>query len=168
MGFFDLFKSKTTSVEPLKNDISDFFKIDICDIFKYNPVFEGTELNSAGSRIDKYSLRFKELEMNMFFEVEIIKFQSGEYNLNFKGNTNIISEEAKEFIKFVFQQFGYDDNGKGNITSSDYQDAQNEMFDRWWHHNGIWMTNVAERNISLSLSETITCPKCGTRFKMEE
>lgn len=168
MGFFDLFRSKPIPVKSTKNAVSDFFKIDICDIFKYNPVFEGTEQNSVGSQIDKYSLRFKELEMNMFFEVEITKFQSGEYNLNFKGNTNIISDEAKEFIKFAFQQFGYDDSGKGIIVSSDYDDARNEMFDRWWHYNGIWMTNVAERNISLFLSETITCPKCGTKFKMEE
>ena len=82
MGIFN-FLSK-------KNELKDFFKIDIENIFKYNPQFSHSEKTESGNEVQHYNLQLKELELELFYEIEILKVGENEFNLVFKGKNNTI------------------------------------------------------------------------------
>lgn len=149
MGVFDLFKGKSNPDKLSKNDISDFFKIDINNIFKYDPVYLHTEINVCGSEVKHYRLYLKEIELGLFGGIEIIETGENEYNIVFEGVNNTLTKELKEFIKFCSDKFGVDSNGYGEIHSLDYTYIDKNLFSRMW--DDVWIDNNSSENISMTL-----------------
>ena len=139
MGIFN-FLSK-------KNKLKDFFKIDIENIFKYNPQFSHSEKNKSGNEVQYYNLQLKELELELFYEIEILKGGENEFSLVFKGKNNTITKDLKDLINFCHKKYGSDSMGNGIIVDSDLVDAKNHLFFRLWdevminnHGDNIGMT----------------------------
>ena len=156
MGLFDFFKKKR-DVEPQqpikeKIEISDFFKIDINNIFQYNPEYIKSDISMSGNEIKHYKLRLKELELGLFYEIEIILTSEDNYNLIFKGRNNIITNELKNFIEFYTSKYGLDDLGYGNIENTDYNNLAHRVFSRMWGGN-LWIDNMnlEERGINMTI-----------------
>ena len=108
MGLFDFFKSTK------KQSIEDFFKIDIHDIFKYNPEYLGEEVNDFGTILKKHRLVLDSPELEIFNELEIFEFGNNSHNLIFKSNRSVLSKELREFIKFCTNKFGLDSSKEGS------------------------------------------------------
>lgn len=142
MGFWNLFKCKSLQEEKTKNDISDFFKIDINNIFQYNPEYKYSETSVTGNEVKHYNLRLMELEMGIFYEIEILEVGENELNLVFKGRNNSLTEDLKSFIDFCASKFGLDNMGYGSIEESDYTNIQMNTFSRMWKH--VWIDNISQ------------------------
>lgn len=142
MGFWNLFKCKSSQEEKPKNDISDFFKIDINNIFQYNPEYKYSETSVTGNEVKHYNLRLMKLEMGIFYEIEILEVGENELNLVFKGRNNSLTEDLKSFIEFCASKFGLDNMGYGSIEESDYTNIQMNTFSRMWKH--VWIDNISQ------------------------
>lgn len=66
-------KEESIPLESKKEQLEDFFKIDIKDIFKYCPEYTHTEISATGNEMKHYRLRLKELELGIFFDMEILQ-----------------------------------------------------------------------------------------------
>lgn len=147
MGFFDLFRKKQIVIEDSKNDISDFFKVDINNLFKYSPVYSHSETTSFGNEVKHYNLKLKELELGLFFEIEVIKVGENEYNIVLKGIKNEMTSNLSKFISFCTKKYGLDMNGNGVVTKSEYEDIKDNVFSRMW--NKVWIGNMTSDNIEM-------------------
>ena len=147
MGLFsNIFgKKESKPSEPKKERLEDFFKIDIRDIFKYEPKYsyekevDGIKkISEDGEVLDEnvkekhYDLRLKELELGTFYKVEILQSYKDSYILKFEGRNEMITNELYEFINFCFEKYGYDDMGNGKITTDDFQLFVINRFGRFW------------------------------------
>lgn len=164
MGLFDFFRKGNKENETKqyfsspKTCISDFFSVDINNLYSYNPVLINKEISFTGNEVEYYSLRLKQLELNLFYEIEIVKVASNECNITFKGKSNIVSEELKQFISFYVKEHGLDNSGDGEITNNDILSAQSHRFSRMW--NNLFVDNIAKDTIELSIF--------GVTFKKED
>lgn len=149
MGFFDLFKKKQILVEDSKNEISDFFKVDINNLFQYSPVYSHSETSSLGNEVKHYNLKLKELELGIFLEIEIIKVGENECNLIFKGVRNEMTSDLSEFISFCTKKYGLDMSGNGVITETEYEDIKHNVFSRMW--DKVWIDNMTSNNIIMTI-----------------
>ncbi|WP_018669501.1 hypothetical protein [Bacteroides gallinarum] len=149
MGFLDMFKSKPEREEQVKNDIADFFHIDINNLFQYSPTYSHSEENIAGKEVRHYKLRLKELELGVFYELKIIEVGENELNVSFIGRSSILTDELKEFINFCANCYGLDNSGYGRIENKDYLDVERKLFSRMW--NKIWITNLATDNDNMEM-----------------
>ena len=135
------------------NLIEDFFKIDIRDIFKYQPKFLYEKENECIKKlneeikeekckvIDKhYDLRLKELELGTFYKIEITQSHDDSYWLTFEGRDYRLTKELHDFINFCFDKYGYDDLGNGIITSEDFILISSNRFVRMW--DDVYLTNI--------------------------
>lgn len=135
------------------NQIEDFFKIDIRDIFKYQPKFLYEKENECIKKlneeikegeykvIDKhYDLRLKELELGTFYKIEIIQSHDDSYWLKFEGKDYMLTNELHDFVNFCFDKYGYDDLGNGIITSEDFILISSNRFVRMW--DDVYLTNI--------------------------
>ena len=137
MGIFDCFFEKdevrpaetTTSA---KNEVEDFFKIDLKNIMKYKPAFLRSEINIVGREVKYYTLRLKELELGLFYELEIVEVMEGEYNITFKGRSNTITKGLSDFLNFYTNKYGLDETGLGKIEQADYYCLDTHSFSRIW------------------------------------
>lgn len=147
MGLFsNIFgKKESKPSEPKKERMEDFFKIDIRDIFKYEPKFsyekENEYIKELNEKIGEegykvidrhYDLRLKELELGAFYKIEILQSHKDSYILKFEGKDGTLTGGLYEFVNFCFEKYGYDDMGKGNITCDDFQMAAINRFTRFW------------------------------------
>ena len=133
------------------NSIDDFFKIDIRDIFKYHPKFsyekeneyikkvngeierDGYKVEDNYKVIDKYyDLRLEELELGTFYKIEILQSHNDSYWLTFEGRDNMLTQELYDFVNFCFEEYGFDDMGKGKIEESDWALIASNRFIRMW------------------------------------
>ena len=142
MGIFN-FLSK-------KNELKDFFKIDIENIFKYNPQFSHSEKTESGNEVQHYNLQLKELELELFYEIEILKVGENEFNLVFKGKNNTITKDLKALVNFCYKKYGSDSMGNGIIVDSDLADAKNHLFLRLWGEVMI-SNHYGDNNIGMTL-----------------
>lgn len=150
MGLFDIFKNKSEKEKQKKNNISDFFHIDINNIFQYNPTYSHSENNVLGREIKHYKLRLKELELGIFYELNIIEVGENQLNVSFVGRSNILTNELKELVIFCADCYGLDNSGYGKIESKDYSDVERNLFSRMW--NKIWVTNLATHNNKMEIT----------------
>ena len=154
MGLFDFLKRDANSQQPIKEkiEISDFFNIDINNIFQYNPEYIKSDISISGNEIKHYKLRLKELELGLFYEIEIILTSENKYNLIFKGRNNTITNELKKFVEFYTSKHGLDDFGNGNIENADYNNLARHIFSRMWGGN-LWIDNMdlEERGINMTI-----------------
>lgn len=148
-------KGTTSTTELLRdyNEIEDFFKIDIRDIFKYEPKFSYEneneyikKLNEKNGEegykvIDKhYDLKLKELELGTFYKIEILQNHDDSYWLIFEGKDYMLTQELYDFVNFCFNKYGYDDLGNGIITTEDWILISSNKFIRIW--DDIYLTNI--------------------------
>lgn len=118
--------------DPKKERLEDFFKIDIRDIFKYEPVYLGTQISVTGNEVKRYALRLKEFELGLFNEVEILQVACNEFSLVLKSDENRITPEFAVFLKFYTSKNGLDESGNGCIEQSDYRNLDMHAFSRTW------------------------------------
>lgn len=145
-------RKKKTNIPMSKNpkqNIEDFFKIDIHNLFEYNPEYIGTSTSVTGNEVTHYKLRLKELELGQFFEIEMIEPAAGEFNLIFKGRNNILTKEIEEFVAFCTNLYGLDDLGYGRIEDTDKIQASRNVFSRMW--KDIWIGNMAAEKLEMTL-----------------
>lgn len=131
-----------------KEDMRDFFKIDIYDIFKYKPLPEEDTVvgkDAAG----RYNFKLKELELDTFYKVKINKLSAKQYSLTFTSNVNEIRESLIEFIDFCLQLYGSDFMNKGHVSDDDYRDLAMGVFSRMWY--GILEVNNLDFRMSLTI-----------------
>lgn len=145
MGFLSFLKSDK------KEKVEDFFKIDIHDIYKYNPEYLGEEVNDFGTILKKYRLVLDRPELGIFDKLEINGFDNNSHNLIFKSNKNVLSKELREFIKFCTNKFGLDSSKEGEITNKDLNYIRQGIFSRMWTKNNVWVDNNSNRKILLTL-----------------
>lgn len=120
MGLFDFFfKSGTSQPAKVKRDIYDFFSVDVRDIFKYNPTFQGAQINAAGSAINNFVLKLAPLELQMFSSLDIILHPDNEKTLVFRCQSPTLSKPCIEFVNFYANVYGPDLLGQGKITDRD-------------------------------------------------
>ena len=152
--FSNLFRKKESKPsEPKRERLEDFFKIDIRDVFKYGPKYSSTEISMTGNEVKHYNLRLKELELDLFFEIEILQVADNEFTLIFKGKENKITTELSNFIDFYIDKFGLDEMGCGKIEQSDYDNIQKHIFSRMWKKLMIDNNeyNASNGNIEMTL-----------------
>ncbi len=130
-----------------KDDISSLFKINIYDIFKYDPKLI-SNITIQGKSAEKYSYKLPDLELGTFYRVDIIKYNDGAYELIFVSNINEVRKELKEFIDFCVNKYGKDFMNKGEIVKEDYRDLPLGVFSRVWH-NRLRLENL---NYTISLT----------------
>lgn len=106
-----------TSVDSnkVKEEVGDFFKIDIHRILQNPDVKETEEKN-------RYELRLKEYELGIFYKVEIIKFDDNVANMHFTGvrGKDKATPELVELVNFYANKNGFDENGLGKADLSEY------------------------------------------------
>ncbi|GEM_PF-1038902 len=145
MGFLSFLKSDK------KEKVEDFFKIDIHDIYKYNPEYLGEEVNDFGTILKKYRLVLDRPELGIFDKLEINGFDNNSHNLIFKSNKNVLSKELREFIKFCTNKFGLDSSKEGEITNKDLNYIRQGIFSRMWTENKVWIDNNSNGEMLLTL-----------------
>ena len=150
MGLFNLFKSKPKQQEELlkdndKNEISDFFKIDINNIMSYKPEFISSSKNTTGYDVKKYLLNLPQPELSIFNKLEILDVSKENYNLIFKSSIKTMSKGLIEFVNFCVDKFGIDMSGEGKIHAPI---SYGDQFTRMWN-NGIMIDNTEGFSIIL-------------------
>lgn len=118
-----------------KEDIGDFFTINIHDIFKHNPKPIGERKGNNGKPVNVFELKFPELELDTFFKVNILQNEDQRYDLEFISNINEIRDNMKEFIDFARKTFGLDFMNKGAVNENDSRDTALGVFSRIWYNN---------------------------------
>ena len=109
MGFFS--KKKTSILEFLSADLKS---IDI-DTFE----FLGYETNVSGTEFKKYK-KIIPKELNLFNEMEIIVFPSGQKNVFYKGSFADINFSAlKDFVNDLTSIYGKDFISSGKMDNSE-------------------------------------------------
>lgn len=116
------------------NDISDFFYIDIHNIFQYKPKYSHTETAKFGNEVKHYILRLNRLELGLFFEIEILEVAENELNFIFKGRSNSITPDLERFIKFYVDKNGLDNSGMGEIEQNEILNLPRHFFSRFWNN----------------------------------
>lgn len=132
--------------------IEDFFKIDLNDIMKYNPTFTHSDVNSVGSEVKHYNLRLKELELGIFYDLEILEVAKGECNIIFHGKSNILTKELSEFLSFYTRKYGLDEMGYGDIEQTDYHYINSHLFSRMWKNLMIDNNSLNGSNGNIEMS----------------
>lgn len=115
-----------------KENVEDFFKVNLDNIMGYNPTFTHSEINVVGFEVKHYNLRLKELELGLFYELDIAEVGEGEYNITFKGRNNSLTKELSDFLDFYTNKYGLDEMGCGKIEQSDYHYINSHLFNRMW------------------------------------
>lgn len=145
-------EEQTISVRSNNNSIDDFFKIDLNDIMKYNPTFTNSTVNAIGMEVKCYTLRLKELELGLFYELDIKEVDKGEYNITFKGISNVITKELLNLIDFYTTKYGLDEMGYGKIEQSDYHYLDSHLFSRMWRNLMIDNNSMNESNGNIEMT----------------
>ncbi len=138
--------TKTTlfKLKNKKENIADFFKIDIYNIFKYDLV-----LTHQSTSNELYTLHLKDIELDTFNHIDVNKYGNGSYDLIFKSKTNYIGIELKQFIDFCIEKLGSDFMNKKSITEDDQRDATLGVFSR------LWYNKIKIENLDFTISLTI-------------
>lgn len=132
-----------------KEDIADFFTVNIYDIFKYDPKSVRKGRGSDGCPIEIFELELPELELSTFFKVEILQYENKQYDLVFISNIDEIRDDLRSFIDFSCKAFGLDFMKKGSIGANDLRDAALGVFSR------IWYNKVRIENTSFTIALTL-------------
>lgn len=143
--------SSATELTDGYNQIEDFFNIDIRDIFKYNPEYTHTELSATGNEVKHYRLRLKQLELGIFYELDILKVGENECNITFKGRSNAIAHELARFLEFYTDKYGLDEMGCGKVDYSDYSLLESHLFSRMWKNLMIDNNSINESNGNIEM-----------------
>jgi hypothetical protein len=142
-------KEKEKEKEKEEEDVADFFTVNIYDIFKYEPVSIRKDKGANGRPAEIFELELPELELSVFFKVEIHLYENKCYDLVFISRTNEASDRLKQFIDFSGKVFGPDFMQKGSFNANDLRDAALGVFSR------IWYNNVRIENTSFTLALTL-------------
>jgi hypothetical protein len=132
-----------------KEDVADFFTVNIYDIFKYGPEPVRKGKGANGHPVEIFELELPELELSAFFKVEIHQYENKKYDLVFISNTNEAGDRLKQFIDFSGKAFGPDFMQKGSFNANDLRDAALGVFSR------IWYNKVRIENTSFTLTLTL-------------
>jgi hypothetical protein len=130
-----------------KEDACDFFSVDIYNIFKHKPELLEKGEDAEGRPVEKYTLELKPLELAVFHRVNVIKYETGHYDLCFSSKTNKVSEELKEFINYCANVLGLDFMQKGVFSNTeDVRDIRLGVFSR------VWRREIRIENIYFTLT----------------
>lgn len=139
--------AKTGRKKP--TELSDFFKTDICDIFRYSPTLEEDSINEVGQHVMRYSLRLQDYELGTFYDATIHRFDDGRYNLMLEGRDGYLNRQIVDFVNFCASQYGIDRDGNREVTHGDHEKAEKGLFSRWW--DGVIIDN-ANPNMRMNLT----------------
>jgi hypothetical protein len=120
--------------ENKKEDIADFFTINIYDIFQYDPKPVRKGKGANGCPVEIFEVTLSEPELSTFFKVEILQYENKQYDLVFISKINEIKDDLKEFIDFSCEAFGPDFMNKGSFHANDLRDAVLGVFSRIWYN----------------------------------
>lgn len=149
MGIFDFLFNKDDEKIKEKDKIEDFFKIDIHELFRYDPVYKKTETSITGNKVDYYEIKLRALELNQFTNIELIEVAENQFNIIFKGINNYITKDMEEFIDLCTKMYGYDRFGNGVVSKFDHNKASQQSFLRWW--DNVWIGNMVCDTMELKL-----------------
>jgi|GEM_PF-2954815 len=142
-------QTPATKKKKEKESIGDFFTIDIYNIFRYE-VKQVTDYPYLYRMpVEVYSFKPRDLELSTFFRVDVVKFESGNYDLIFRSNINEIREDLKTFVDFCITYLGPDFMNKGSIDEKDVRDASLGVFSR------IWYNKMRIENLDFTITLTI-------------
>ena len=122
-------------VKTEKEDINDFFSLDIYDVFQYEPKHVGKDKGVYGNPVELFSLQLPELQLSTFHAVKILRYSNGHYDLVFDSATSEINDVLRELVDFCSNTFGVDFMRKGSINDKDLCDARLGAFSRIWHES---------------------------------
>jgi hypothetical protein len=120
--------------EKEKEDMADFFTINIYDIFQYDPKPVKKGKGTNGRPVEIFEVLLPEPELSTFFKVEILQYENKHYDLVFISRTNEVRDDLKEFIRFSCEVFGPDFMNKGSFNANDLRDAALGVFSRIWYN----------------------------------
>lgn len=135
-----------------KENVEDFFKITLKEIMDYQPTFTHSEVNAVGREVKHYNLRLKELELGLFYELDIAEVGEREYNITFKGRNNSITKELSDFLEFYTNKYGLDEMGYGKIEQTDYHYIGSHLFSRMWKNLIIDNNSMNENNGNIEMT----------------
>jgi hypothetical protein len=132
-----------------KDDISDFFDVDICNIFKHEPEPADSKGAAGGEPVSKYVLGLTKPELSVFNRVDIFLHAGGSYDLHFTGNSETISDDLIAFVNYCAGKLGPDFMQKKAFSENDARDMWLGVFSR------IWNGRMRIENIHFTLSLTL-------------
>ncbi|MDR1918526.1 MAG: hypothetical protein LBQ65_02635 [Tannerellaceae bacterium] len=129
-----------------KDDACDFFTIDIYHIFKHEPEFVEKYEDDYGQTVEKYTLKLNTLELSVFNQVNILRYENGDYDLLFTSNSNVVSSELKDFVAYCADVLGPDFMQKRQFNDEDVRDLRLGIFSR------VWRREIRIENVYFTLS----------------
>jgi hypothetical protein len=138
-----------------KDDIDDFFHVNIRNIFKHEPEFVEKYNDGNGKVVEKYMLGLQKPELSSFNQINILRYENGNYDLFFTGQTEVISEDMIDFVNYCADVLGDDFMRKKSFSEKDIRDMNLGVFSRIWHDR------VRIENIYYTLTLTLynICPQ---------
>lgn len=147
MGIFNMF-NKEDKVAKKDYSIFDEFSIDIRNLNKEDFIDLDEEINSAGSKIVRYSYSLPLKELELFDSLEFIEFESGERNVFFKAF--IQNMDATPLINLINRlHLAY---GKDLLGNEKFEDSEINSIQRLIWTGRLW--DKAKPSITIS-QETV-------------
>jgi hypothetical protein len=133
-----------------KEDASDFFHVDIYDVFKHDPEFVEKYDNMQGQTVEKYTFKLSKPELSTFTQIHILKYGNGNYDLHFTSNVRELNTEMIDFINYCAGVLGPDFMQKTTYAKNDdLRDMRLGVFSR------VWPKQVRIENVYFTLSLTL-------------
>jgi hypothetical protein len=144
-----------------KDDASDFFHINIYNVFIHDPEFVEKCDHVQGQTVEKYTLKLSKPELSTFDQVHILKYENGNYDLHFTGNVEELTAEMIDFVNYCASVLGPDFMQKTSYAGDkDARDMRLGIFSR------VWPKQVRIENIYFTLSLTLyDIPSPKSRMK---
>ncbi|MDR1257893.1 MAG: hypothetical protein LBK65_01240 [Tannerellaceae bacterium] len=132
-----------------KDDISDFFNVNILNIFVHEPEFIEKYCAGDGLSVEKYILKLQKRELSSFNQITILRYENGNYDLLFTGDAVEVNTEMENFVNYCVRSLGEDFMRKNDFSEKDVRDIRLGIFSR------IWYGRVRIENIYFTLSLTL-------------
>jgi hypothetical protein len=116
----------------MRKDLGSFFNINIYDIFKHKPEYDGKREYEKGLWADCYTMKLNPAEMSIFNKVHVIMHGEKRYDLIFRSDECYINNDLRNFIDQCLADMGPDFMGKGRYTAADDNDVFLGAFSRFW------------------------------------
>ncbi len=138
MGFLDFFRT-TRLPQASKNKLEDYFKINLYQIMDLPLELQNTETNQSGDIVKDYKLSI-EKELGIFDTLDVVYFpkkktRAAFYKIFLKGFYQGEHSELDDFIAYIVEKYGPDENGQGFISQQEYSLLRNREFwiGRMWN-----------------------------------
>ncbi|MBA3900284.1 MAG: hypothetical protein H0X62_08770 [Bacteroidetes bacterium] len=117
------------TLENLSIDLKNISKVDFVEL--------GEEFSSKGGRFKRYAKSLVRTELEMFNEIELIEFESGETNVFFKAPvSNVKIGNLSKLVESFHHEFGEDMFGNTSFDNYDENSIKRSFWTgRYWNKN---------------------------------